>query len=147
MKRPAVFQRQPAGPARPRRQRGFSLIEVMISSSLLLIAMTGALMSYSAMTKVLEHQRHLTRASSIAESEMEDLLLRDASHADLAWGAHPAKYFDREGGAVGFPSIYTVVWSVAPLGIASMKRITLTLSWSEGVNAETKSIVLVTDRT
>ncbi|MCP4504665.1 MAG: prepilin-type N-terminal cleavage/methylation domain-containing protein [Deltaproteobacteria bacterium] len=56
--------------------RGFSLIEVMVSSALLVIAITGTLTAFTSATRVYEHQRKSTHAITIAESTLEDLLLR-----------------------------------------------------------------------
>jgi hypothetical protein len=74
--------------------RGFSLIEVIISSSMLLVGITGITMGVHVATRQHEHDRKVAAALIIAERRMEELLLLFPSSLELSDGRHPEDGFE-----------------------------------------------------
>ena len=129
-----------------RRRRGFSLIEALVASTLLVLTVTGVLNGVSAGLRAREHQTHLTNGLQVAESLMEQLLLAYSNHADLGFGNH-TRYFDRTGRDRGATAdFYTARWNISALSGAQsgMRRIVLTVQWTE--TGGTKNISLTSDR-
>lgn len=134
--------------ARRRRGRsaaGFTLIEVMIASVILLIGIAAVVMGLRSAHGVSAHQRYVTQALHATESVMEDLLFRNAGHADLSAGNHGPRWFNEVGIETPNTSVFRVDWNVVgetPFG--GMKRITVTTTWQEGDRA--RKISITTDR-
>ncbi|MDP2340078.1 MAG: hypothetical protein Q8O67_03905 [Deltaproteobacteria bacterium] len=117
-------------------KRAFSLIEVMVSSSLLIVGLTGIVSAMSTTTAQYEHQRHISRGIHIAESAVEELLIRPVSDANLAVGTWPVTPFnyDAEGDRVlSGPGTYHVQWTVSggPVAVPAMRTVKVTVSWTE----------------
>lgn len=126
------------------RARGFGLIEVMISASILAIGMSGIISLYSNLQDNYKHQRLLAQALHIAEATMEDLLVRYADDADLVAGAHTGPSYAINGKPGG--TFFATSWAVADgVPFAGTRQITLTVTWTE--NTRTKTFVLRTVRT
>lgn len=134
-------------PARRRRgARGFSLLEVMISSSFLIVSIAGTLSAFSAVMDAQNHQKHLTTALQIAEAELEGLLLRYSSDDELESGTtHPTTplYFNQKGVRVATAgaSTYEVTWETVPHAtLSGIRNVIVTVEWKE--RSETKSFQL-----
>lgn len=111
---------------------GLSLVEVMISLSILLTALTMFLSASTSTQRLYQHQRRLTQAISIADHVTEELLLRDASDPDLDEGTHAAQ-FSEKGFAVTSGGFYAVTWTVSSYpDVAGIRRVELSVAWSEG---------------
>lgn len=66
-----------ARPGRPRRlRRAFSLIEVMTASAVLLLGISGALVTLQRSLSSIAHARQLDTVSSLLQSELERLRMR-----------------------------------------------------------------------
>ena len=63
--------------------KAFSLIEVMVASSLFLVTVVGVVSATQTGSAVFEHQRKLTQAVSVGEFAMEEMLLRYTTSVDL----------------------------------------------------------------
>jgi type IV pilus assembly protein PilV len=129
MKRPA---RQPR-----RGQGGFTIIELMIALTILLIGITGILSMQLTALKATSYSRHATEASVLAEDLMEEL--RTLPLASVVDGNEPVDAqgnYDADG---VFTRAWTVVWN------GDLATITVTVSWNEHGN-EPHAIVLRTQR-
>jgi Tfp pilus assembly protein PilV len=155
-------------------RRGFSMLEVMIAGTIFLLALAGVVSGYRTANGIYEHQRRTTVAISIAEFEMEELLLRYSSDASLDVNAKltaakviadavpvvrclkktleeltcPAVIKNADGSArltTPDPTIYVVASAVTDApGVGGLKYIRMTTSWSE--SSGDKSISLDTYR-
>ena len=130
----------------PRRRRGFSIMEALVASTLLLLTVSGVLNGVAAGLRAREHQTHITNGLQVGEALMEQLLMAYGTHADLGFGSH-SRYFDKNGRDRGATAdFYLASWLVGGLsgGQAGMRRITLTVTWAE--RGGNKNITLVSDR-
>ncbi len=133
---------RPASPANP---AGFTLIEVMLASAILLIGIAGLVSGLSSANVTSSHQRYMTQALHICEANTEALLLRTAGDAVLASGSHGPLLFDMNGAKVASGGVFAVTWTVAgDVPIGGMKRLSVTTTWTE--NSGEKSVSLTTDR-
>jgi prepilin-type N-terminal cleavage/methylation domain-containing protein len=125
------------------RPRAFSLIEVMVSASLLAVGMVGFLSLFSNIAATYEHHRHLTEALLVGEAAMERGLVLYADDAELAFGNHPLGTFN----GVGTPAVgpYTVAWDVSAGPLTGTRALVVTVSWTE--RGTPRSIALRTVRT
>lgn len=126
-------------------KRGFSLIEVMVSSTMLIAGLTGIISAISTTTSLHQHQRRITQGIAIGESVVEELLIRPISDTDLTSGNHPATplQFDADGDRVVSGSgAYTVDWDVssAPPAVPLMRTIKVNVRWTENGNSKTFSL-------
>lgn len=133
--------------------KGFSLLEVMISSAVLIVGLTGTVQAISTASSQMEHARHVTQALHAAETQMEVLLSHPANiaTASLTPGASiTGPTYNSVGEPTTntsdpFESYYETSWQVVGNEpIVGMKKITLQASWDErGVR---RNITLVTER-
>lgn len=133
-------------PRSPRRRRGFSLVEVVLSSTLLLIGISAVVITVNVALALHEHQRKVARALVIAEKRTESLLLLFEGSLDLTDGVHPPSGFEgfteagRPGGTT-FRLTYTVTPAESPrIGTG----LDITVSWDERIGE--RSLTLSTVR-
>jgi type II secretory pathway pseudopilin PulG len=125
--------------------RGFSLLEVMVSGALLIVGVTAALQGYSTATQRAIKDRHLTQAIHAAESAAESVLAREQSDGDLNAGNHPDMlFFDDVGhelpSAAG--ASYVASWSInANTPIENIRRIAITVRWTDSGGGGTTLMV------
>ena len=124
---------------------GFAMIEAMLSSALLLLALENALATVSVATRLLEHQNRLTEASQASQLFLEQLMLAIDTDADLAPGAHTA-LLNRDGGRVAADGIFQADWTVTPNApFPRILQMDVTLTWQESHSA-VRSMVFQTFR-
>ncbi|MBI1948241.1 MAG: type II secretion system protein [Deltaproteobacteria bacterium] len=129
--------------ARARRAGGFSMLEVLISMSLLAVGMAAISTTYSMLSDAAVHERRVTHALHVAELTVEDLLLRYAGDPELAQGGHAGAVAYTQDGAPG-GSYFTTAWEVATgTPIASARQIRVTVTWTERTGVKTLSLVTV----
>jgi prepilin-type N-terminal cleavage/methylation domain-containing protein len=116
--------------------RGFSLLEVMIATTLLGVGVAATLASVDAVRVVAQRSRHMTQAVHVAESVAESMLALEQADDDLDAGAHinPPRRFDAVGQEVDpgdtTRGIYIVTWDVfANTPIEGLRRVTITVDW------------------
>jgi len=68
------------------KARGFTLLEVMVAGAIGLVAMAGTTAALASNSTVHETQVQKTTALSVAENQMEDLLVRLRTDTDLQTG-------------------------------------------------------------
>lgn len=120
-----------------RAQGGFTIIELMIALTILLIGITGILSMQLTALKATSYSRHATEASVLAEDLMEEL--RTLPLTDVVDGNEPVDAqgnYDADG-------VFLRTWTVT--GTADLAIITVTVSWNEHGN-EPHAIVLRTQR-
>lgn len=124
--------------------RGFSIIEVMVSSAMFLITATAVVSGASTATNAYEHQRRVTEGLALAEYHLEELLLRYAAHTDLS----PGVTHSRCAGDLNDDAScrYTLEWTVQPApGASGLRQIDLNIRWTE-TGARPQRVALVTYR-
>lgn len=128
---------------RPLR-RAFSLLEVILSSSILIIGISGLLVGVTVALNVHEHQRKVARALLIAERRMESLLVVFPGTPDVDAGRHPAEGFElfdelgRPGGNK-FRVHYTITGRGAD-GADGGFTVEVTVAWDERFGERTLSL-------
>ena len=129
-----------------RARRAFSLLEVMLSSTLLLIGISAIVVTVNVALAVHEHQRKVSRALIIAEKRTESLLLLFEGSVDLTDGVHPATGFEgfTEAGRPG-GNTFRVNYTVTPAAGARIgTALDVTVGWDERIGA--RSLTLSTVR-
>lgn len=126
-------------------QRGFSLIEVIISAAMLGIGLAAVMTAYGNASNLGAHQARVTTAMHLAEAELERDLLLYPDADELKAVAHPPQHFDVDGVPTAGASFYALTRAVAAGPIPKTRRITVTVSWSEPTGAQT--LTLSTHRT
>jgi prepilin-type N-terminal cleavage/methylation domain-containing protein len=142
--------------SRPRRAsksvQGFSLLEVMISSALLLLAISGTLSGMGTAFKVYEHQRKTSNAIVIAESTIEDFLLRFRGDPQTRVGGEygPHCYnldglFLKDASSSSCPAgtYYRATWRVDPTSLDGINKTTVFVRWFESTGEETITLFTV----
>lgn len=124
------------------RDRGFSIIEVMIAAAVFAIGAAGSLSVLAMAQRQYRHQNQLTQAIHLAEMQMEQtvLLYRD----DVVSGG--PRCFTAQGHQMSCGSHeYAASWFVTSgVPIQGMKQIRVVVSWHE--MAATKQVSLLTYR-
>lgn len=126
-----------------RARRGFSLLEVMISASMLIVGITGLVMAAHVATNQHQHHRKMSQALLIAERRMEALLMLFPSSLLLSDGRHPAggfEFFSDDGRVLpdNTNATYRLFYECVPRGIGGSPddpliglTITMTVAWDE----------------
>lgn len=111
--------------------RGFGMLEVLISGTMLVLGLAAVLSFASSTSGIAAHQRCITQGAHVAELQIEKLLLLPPDDARLTGGVHVGPRYDD----VGRPSAsgdYHTTWSVAvDVPITGARQITLTVTWTE----------------
>lgn len=119
---------------RPRRA-GFSLLDVLIGTVVLALAMFSALALAGNNARLVAMNQNLAAASLLAQNKLEEL--RNAEYATIASGADETELNSQ--GDVG--EMYTRSWTVTNnTPMVGMKSIQVTVSWSQ--SGETQNYVL-----
>lgn len=119
---------------RKRTLPAFSLIEVLISSALFFVGLTAVFTTYNTAERIVAHNLYTTRALTLAEATLEELVERYPGDPLLEVGDHPVdpRRYDRNGNAEGLPT-YTLTWNVSLYAkLAGVREITVRVVWFEG---------------
>ena len=110
------------------KEKGFSLIELMIAMSVMALGMLAAAsMQYSAVRNNTTGNT-ATQANMLAKAQLEMLKNQDIESAALAVGDYnDPTSVDQNGNPGG---IYNRSWRIDPLG-ASARRIRVTIDWTK----------------
>ncbi len=120
---------------RPRGERGFTLVEVLIAILLSVIAIVGITGLYRVQTRSSSFSRHNTEATALAEDRVEQLRTQQAGCVngnDTQINAQGSS--DPNG-------IYTRNWNIATQAGFECGVVTVTVQWTEEGNAETVTAV------
>lgn len=125
-------------------ERGFSLIEVIIGSCVILFLLAPALAVVSQGTKTLNKARMTVLASSIMQSQMEDFRAMnfDTLQANYVTGKTQPITLNTNTSAEGFTNVQsgqiTVTGNFAAVsGFTNLIELTLTASWTD-TNGQTQ---------
>ena len=123
--------------------RAFTLLEVMISSVLLLVGITAILQGFSTASSQATRDRQMTTAIHVAEGVAEAILAFQQSDNDLSDGSHPdVMQFDRSGHRVAAGGEYVASWEVkANTPIENIRRIVITVKWPSTNRGEVSLMV------
>jgi type IV pilus assembly protein PilV len=114
-----------------KKSKGFSLIEVLIAIVILSISLLGMASLMASATKYNASGGRLTEATTFAQDELE--ILRITPWTLIITNADTITVPNTE-------RMYTRSWVVVPNADNTLKTVTLTVSWSDGV-AHSVSIV------
>ena len=117
---------------RRRQSSGFTLLEIMIALSLLGIGLLSlAVMQVTAMDYA-ARGRHLTKAASIAEAQMEQLSRRTWGNlAPTAWTAPATVNEVVQGPTDKTEQAYEVSWRIADVDAGRTRSIDVRVQWTE----------------
>lgn len=107
---------------------GFTLIEVMVGSVLMLVVFAGGFGALIQGNRLIESSRDETRASQILQSEIEDLRTHDWT--TLTALPTEAKYNPQSSFTDAYAARYTIKRVIATRS-ATQKRITLMVAWQD----------------
>ena len=133
--------------ARPTSVRGFSLLEVMVSSTLFLLAVAGTLSAFSTIAHHRAHQRHMVQALHIAETHVEEGLVRLSTDPVLAPGTTTTgvAHYTKDGNRIGVANFFRVdVESTAHGFVNDVIILEITVRWTE--NGRPHALTLRTER-
>ncbi|HOG08693.1 MAG: prepilin-type N-terminal cleavage/methylation domain-containing protein [Syntrophales bacterium] len=103
--------------SRPRRSRGFTLIEIMIAIFLLVVAMLGVISVTVMVIKGNSFSKTMTTATTLAADKMEEL--KNTAYASVVSGNDTQE------------TLYTRTWVVTNNSPATgMKTVVVTVAWN-----------------
>ena len=110
--------------------RGFSLLEVVFASTILIIGLTSTAGVYVTVGSSFAHQRDMAIATGIAEAFMEQVAVLPQSSPLLSTDSHPVRHYDAEGHRVPAGGKFELRWEVvAGVSIAGINEITVDVGW------------------
>jgi prepilin-type N-terminal cleavage/methylation domain-containing protein len=120
---------------RSEKSKGFSLIEVLIALVILSISLLALAGLMVTTTRTNSFGGHLTEAVTFAQQRLEQF--RVAPYATIATPGAPVIQ-------TGIPSgiDYTINWVVVPNVGDTLRRVTITITWNDGI-AHSISVVTV----
>ncbi len=107
---------------------GFTMIEVLIAMTVLLVVFAGGFGALHQGNKLIETARDETRASQVLQSEIEDL--RTLDWATLATLSSEATYAPKSEFTDAYSSRYSVKRKIATRS-ATEKRVTMQVTWTD----------------
>jgi len=108
------------------KPKGFSLIEVLIALVILSISLLGIASLMATTTRYNSSAGHMTEAATFAQDMLEQL--RVTPWANVVTNPNP----DTITGATGIT--YSRTWTVAPNADDSLRTITVTVTWNDGIS-------------
>ena len=114
-----------------RSKDGFTLIEVMVGTALMLVIFAGGFGALMQGNRLIEGSRDETRASQILQSEIEDLRTHD--WATLTALPTEAKYSPQSSFTDAYAERYTVKRTIATRS-ATQRRVTVLVAWTDNRN-------------
>ena len=120
--------------------RGFSLIEVIISASMLSVGLAAILTAYGNGSHIGAHQERVTVAMHLAEAQLEEALLLYPDADELKSVAHPPIHYTIDGNVSPSASYFSTLRSVEPGPIPKTRKVSVTVSWSEPTGPQTLTL-------
>jgi type II secretory pathway pseudopilin PulG len=123
-----------------KEQKGFSLLELIVSCTMLGFVILGLAMIFPAATQSVTKSRIYTRAINLAQERLQEFERINSNSPDSALitaGNHGPETID----------IYTREWNVvrnSPL--PNMRMVTMRVHWSTGASIDTVTVVTYLDR-
>ena len=130
----------PAAGGASREEAGFSLLEILIGITVLLIGVAGLLSMQTSALRNSAYSRHSTEAAMLAQDKMEQLRTED-----LLGAAVGPEVIDEQG-IPDADGLYTRDWNIVDTG--PFIDIEVTVTWREGGSADQEyRVTLRTRRT
>ena len=107
------------------RERGASLIELMVALVLLAIGILTLLQLFPSGSRTQQRDRMLTAANYYAQERLEQIQSLPKSHPDLFLGAHAVQTLGPRG---QWRRTHTVAQLAKPL--ENLKKVTVTVAWT-----------------
>lgn len=136
------------------KNQGFTIIELMVAMAVLAFGILGFMFMQGRATQGRTFSREMTRATIVAQSQVESLLALDFDNGLLGTGSHPTAGEDTVDGSVdGQLStnlgnfIYQTSWVVTGSTSSKLKSVIVTTQWQikdPVLGMQTKSISLTT---
>jgi type II secretion system protein I len=109
-----------------RRERGFTLIEVMVAMLLTALTVIGVLGLYRVETRASSFSRRETEAAVLAQDKLEELRTKTAPSAAVATTT------DNPVDQLTGTSLFTREWTIDTTADPSVYKITVTVRWDDG---------------
>ena len=131
-----------------RRERGFTIVELMVALTILLIGILGVVSILAVTFRASAYSRHATEATVIAEQKLEELrgsitLPADGSYDD--GGTIDSR------GVLDSAALFTRTWVVSTVNptdangnSVTLRQIEVTVAWNE--NGTSNQVLLRTER-
>jgi general secretion pathway protein I len=124
------------------RRRGFTLLEVLVATAIMAIAVTTALSALRTSLRNADRQTETARAASLARRKMSELLAQTlAPCCQVLEGGFPPVYTG--GVAAGWSALITPSEAEFPHpapGVAGIERIQLEVWWQSGAGRRTMKL-------
>ncbi len=121
------------------KNQGFTIIELMVAMMVLAFGILGFMFMQGRAIQGRTFSREMSRATIVAQNQIEDLRLLDLNDSHLSTGSHPNVSTNMNG------FIYKTSWVVT--GTSKMRSIIVTTQWQikdPVLGMQTKSISLTT---
>lgn len=123
-----------------RAHRAFTLVEVMVAASVMVLSISGALVALQSGLSAVSQARHLTEATSIMQSEIERLRLKNWDQLEILQAAGDTTLPPSGNHTAGIP--FKCTRSIRDLR-DGMKEIILVAQWG-GIDGRAHSARLIT---
>jgi prepilin-type N-terminal cleavage/methylation domain-containing protein len=128
------------------RRRGLSLIEVMVAGALLGVGAAGTLSAWGTVTTLLERQRRVTDATSLARSSIERLLALAPGDPALDPGDRIDGHFDVFGAPLKDGGYIVRHKIAANQPAAGFIKLTVDVQWSDLLGSRSVTISTFRER-
>ncbi len=125
-----------------RRERGMSLVEVLVALVILSVGVLAVARMFPAGTRAQAQDHLLTAASDYSQEKIEQLTGKTWSDSTLTVGRHPAGTATESLGGGRWHRFYTVTAMNAPLD--NLKRVDVTVTYSGAGKSTASSVVATT---
>jgi Tfp pilus assembly protein PilV len=111
--------------------RGFAMIEVLISATLLIVGITAAVEVQSAMGRNVAMQRHFLTANEVGEQTLERLLVLFGGSDALSSGHHDGPAYNQDG-VPAADGLFSTSWEVTPnTPVQNVRRVVVEVRWRD----------------
>ncbi len=100
-----------------RSESGFTLVEVLVASLIMIIGVFGVLAAFPQAFRSAKESGHRSVLNHLVGEKLDDLRSLDYSDTSLALGTHPAQQVDSQSQRYypvpGFPEEFSLRWTVS----------------------------------
>jgi Tfp pilus assembly protein PilV len=111
--------------------RGFAMIEVLISASLLIVGITAAVDLQGSMSRNVASQRRFLTANEVGEQTLERLLVLFGGSATLSPGHHDGPAYNQNG-VPAADGLFSTSWEVTSnTPVKNVRRVVVEVRWRD----------------